>query len=55
MLQRSGLTQSLGSQVQHSPAGTASLPRSIILPAALCCFQFLAAALVLHGTDAPGV
>lgn len=48
-------TQSLGSRVGQSPAGTASLPRLIILPAVLCCFQFLADGVALHGVDVPGV
>lgn len=54
MLQCSGLTQSPGSQVGHGPAGTASLPRSITLPAMLYV-QSLAAGLALHGMDVPGV
>lgn len=55
MLQCSGLTESLGSQAGHIPAGTASLPRSVICPAVLCCFQFLAAGLARCGMDVPEV
>lgn len=55
MLQCGGLTQSLGSQAGHSPAGTASLPRSVFCPAVLCCFQFLAAGPALHVMDVPEV
>lgn len=47
-------TQSLGSQVGHSPAGTASLPSLIILSAIFCCFQFLMGGVALHGIDIPG-
>lgn len=56
MLQCSRLTHGvLGLElVTVSPAGRASLLRLIILPAVLCCFQFLVDGGGLPSVDVPG-